>query len=123
MPTASSRQVLSQSGQCDLPSLQLIDCSFSRRSDISTHRKSTHSGDPKAPEQSVLQQNTMSMSHQPALWEEQPILTDAARQKRENEATRRAAEKQKQAERERKFQEELVQFKRQVQTPAKRLPT
>lgn len=60
---------------------------------------------------------------QPALWEEQPILTDAARQERENEATRRAAEKHKQAERERKFQEELVQFRRQIQTPTMRLPT
>lgn len=49
-----------------------------------------------------------------ATWEEQPILTDAARLEREQRLASLAAEKRTRDERERRFQDELVEFRRQM---------
>lgn len=48
-------------------------------------------------------------------WDEQPIgLTDAARLEREQRLTQAATEKLKREERERRYQEELAEFRRQM---------
>ncbi|TYZ64318.1 hypothetical protein PybrP1_007535 [[Pythium] brassicae (nom. inval.)] len=55
----------------------------------------------------------LSPDQQPrSKWEERPILTDAARLEREQRVASLAAEKLKREERERRFQEELVEFRR-----------
>lgn len=130
MSVAGSRRVHPLGSQSDLPSLsgskhQRIDHSLAKRGG-NTGRKATDLGEytySDFTEPLSMQQSTLTLPRQPPMWEEQPILTDAARQERENEAIRRTMEKQKQAERERKFQEELVEFRRQLQPPTVRSPT
>lgn len=49
-----------------------------------------------------------------AKWEEQPIETDAARVEREQRLATLEAQQRKREERERRFQDELAEFRRQM---------
>lgn len=65
-------------------------------------------------DQALHHAHELRAKQSPSRWEEEPILTDAARVEREQRSALLAAEKLKKEDRERRYQEELAEFRRHM---------